>query len=61
MKFRVPVKTVTTEIFLVEAENAEKAMNLVLDDYVRGGYCESIEEINGDPEVYYPDIREEKE
>lgn len=60
MLYRVPVTQRVTTIFHVEAESKEEAMNLALededDDYVR-----RMEEIDGDPEVYYPDITEVKE
>lgn len=59
MKFRVPVKIVVTEIFEVEADSKEEAMNLVLEDDDKD-YCKSIGLVYGDPEVYYPDIYEVK-
>jgi hypothetical protein len=54
--FIVPVRTFTTEILRVKAESKEEAMDAALDDE----NCELIEVIDGDPEVYYPDIREER-
>ncbi len=55
-KFRVPVKIVVTEFFIIEASNKEEAMDIALDEdndnVVRNGDSES------DPEVYYPDIEE---
>lgn len=60
MKYRVPAKTVTTQIFIVEADSAEEAMNLVLDGDDED-YCRLINTIDGDTEVYYPDITEEKD
>jgi hypothetical protein len=54
-KFRVPVKTVVTEIFIVEAENKEEAMDLAIENGDTD-YCKSIDLIDGDSEVYYPDI-----
>lgn len=55
--FKVPITTVTTEIFHVKAETAEEAMHLALEDDDED-YCHSIDVIEGDPECYYPDIVE---
>lgn len=56
-KYRVPYKYVTTIIYEVEAIDKEHAMNLVYDD---SNKCIEIENIEGDGEVYYPDIQEIK-
>lgn len=59
-KYRVPVRTQVIEIFEVMANSKEEAMNLALDD-CDPDVCKSVDEIDGDPEVYYPDIYEVKE
>lgn len=58
--FIVPVKTISTELFEVKAGSAEEAMYLALEDCDED-YCKSIEIIDGDAEVYYPDIHEKVE
>lgn len=55
--YRVPLKEVTTTIYNVKAESAYAAMELVLEDPDNKN-CELVEFIDGDGEVYYPDIRE---
>jgi len=60
MKFIVPVRTTTTEIYRVEAENAEEAMNLALEDN-DPDYVTCIDLIEGDSECQFRDIYQEKE
>jgi len=60
MKFIVPVRTITTEIYRVEAENAEEAMNLALEDN-DPDYVTCIDLIEGDSECQFRDIYQEKE
>lgn len=57
MKYRVPVKCVTTEWFLVEADSPEEAANLALED-ADPDHCRLVEEIEGECEAYVPDIKE---
>lgn len=56
-KFHVPCKYVQTEILLVEADSKEQAMNKAYENF---GDLECIEQIDGDVEIYYPDIIEIK-
>lgn len=55
MKYRVPVVRRVTEILIVEANSKEEAMFLAEDDD-DSDYVTHEETIDGDPEVYYPDI-----
>jgi hypothetical protein len=59
--FRVPAKTVITNIYHVRAETAEQAMHLVHDGEWGNEAVKWVEDIEGDEEVYYPDITEIKE
>ena len=54
--YRVPITRRDTEIVEVVASNKEEAMNKALD-----GEGKFVELIDGDSEVYYPDIQEVKE
>ena len=55
MIYRVPAKQIITVIYEVKAKSKLQAMDLVLEESPR---CKFIEEIDGDVEVYYPDITE---
>lgn len=52
--FRVVATYTVSEVYHVRTTSKEEAMNLVLDG--EAGYA--IDEIEGDLEVYYPDITE---
>lgn len=55
-RYRVPVKTVFTEVFIVEAENAEAAMLVAIEATENGDA--PISESESDAAVWYHEIRE---
>lgn len=56
--YRVPVTCRNTIVYLIEARNAEEAMNKALD----GNELFEIEsDTDGDEEVYFPDITKIKD
>lgn len=56
-QYLVPMKVVVTETFRVTADSEREAMQLALDDS-DADRCVSVEQTEGDPEVYHPDIVE---
>jgi hypothetical protein len=60
-RWRVPVKCVTTVVYEVEADSAEEAMDRayrVVAGEEDDADVELVDEIDGDDEIYYPDIDE---
>ena len=57
MKYNVPVTYKITNIYIVEANSKEEAMNLALN-YEDSDYITHIEINESDAECYYPDITE---